>query len=223
MNEDTSRTVSVWDPVVRLGHWIIVVGFFTAYLSGDELLGVHVWAGYTVAAVVLIRVIWGFVGTKNARFAAFVRGPVTVIADIKGLVTGKAKRHLGHNPAGSAMIIALLIALTGTTASGMALYAAEDGRGPLAGVFASQSSAQTAEPRVAEVRSNRDSDDDDDERDEGREGSNQGEFMEALHSAFTYLTLALIALHILGVIASSFAHRENLVSAMITGRKRKPD
>ncbi len=220
MNVDSAKTVSVWDPIVRIGHWTIVVGFFAAYLSGDELLGVHVWAGYAVAATVLIRLIWGFVGTKNARFTSFVKGPGAVIADLKGLVSRNGKRHLGHNPAGSAMIIALFIALTGTTISGISLYAVEDGRGPLANVLASQSSVQATQPRIAEVRSDHD---EDDERDEGREANNQGEFIEEVHSAFTYLTLGLIALHILGVIASSIVHRENLVRSMITGRKRKLD
>lgn len=221
MSAATPETVSVWDPLVRVGHWTIVVGFFTAYLSGDELLSVHVWAGYVVAAVVLIRLIWGFLGTKNARFASFIKGPGAVIADLKGLISRKGKRHLGHNPAGSAMIIALLIALTGTTVSGMALYAAEDGRGPLAGVFASQSSSQTTQPRIAGARSDRD--EDEGRKDDEHDGEGSGEVLESVHSAFTYLTLGLIALHILGVLASSFVHRENLVLAMFTGRKKMSD
>ncbi|WP_297735608.1 cytochrome b/b6 domain-containing protein [uncultured Maricaulis sp.] len=223
-----AETVRVWDPIVRIGHWVIVIGFFTAYLSGDELPGIHTWAGYVVAGTVLVRVIWGLVGTRHARFSSFVTGPRGFFRYIKGLFAKKADRHLGHNPAGAAMIIALLIALTGTTVSGMALLAAEEGRGPLTGMIASQDSGATAQAGISggdEAFGDRDEhrgdgyeEDDDDTHDGG-----SGETLENLHSAFTYLTLALVALHILGVIASSLMHRENLVRAMITGRKRKSD
>jgi cytochrome b len=227
-----AETVRVWDPIVRIGHWVIVIGFFTAYFSGDELPGIHTWAGYVVAGTVLVRVIWGLAGTRHARFASFVTGPRGFIRYMKGLFAKKADRHLGHNPAGAAMIIALLIALTGTTVSGMALLAAEDGRGPLAGLIASQDSGATAQPGIpvgGEAHGDRDErrggryEEDDDEGHEGGHEGGSGETLETIHSAFTYLTLALIALHILGVIASSLIHRENLVRAMVTGRKRKSD
>lgn len=223
-----AETVRVWDPIVRIGHWVIVIGFFTAYLSGDELPGIHTWAGYVVAGTVLVRVIWGLAGTRHARFSSFVTGPRGFFRYIKGLFAKKADRHLGHNPAGAAMIIALLIALTGTTVSGMALLAAEEGRGPLAGMIASQDSGATAQAGIStesqphadrdEPHGDRYEEDDDDAHDGG-----SGETLENLHSVFTYLTLALVALHILGVIASSLMHRENLVRAMVTGRKRKSD
>ena len=221
-----AQTVLVWDPVVRIGHWVIVIGFFTAYLSGDELPDIHVLAGYTVAATVLVRLIWGIMGTQHARFSSFVAGPRGVLSYLKGLFTGTAGRHLGHNPAGAAMIIALLMALSGTTLSGMALLAAEDGRGPMAGLLASQANAVTTSTRGAEPSApltRHGSRDDDDELDDGAHGDGSGEILETFHSAFTYLTLILIALHILGVIASSVIHRENLVRAMFTGRKRPPD
>ncbi|GGE33380.1 cytochrome b561 [Marinicauda pacifica] len=211
----TPRTVRVWDPVVRLGHWIIVAAFFTAYLSGDEWAGIHIWAGYTVAAAVLVRLIWGLVGTRHARFSSFVRGPRAVMAYLKGLFSKKAERHLGHNPAGALMIVALLVSLAGTTVSGMALLAAEDGRGPLAGVIASGDGVPVERSTDVDVRR-----DGQEEGTEGHEEGGTGEIIEEVHSIFTYLTLALVALHVLGVAASSLAHRENLVRAMVTGRKR---
>ncbi|RIJ16612.1 cytochrome B [Henriciella mobilis] len=211
--EKPKETVRVWDPVVRIGHWAIVIAFFIAYLSGDEFQGIHHWAGYTVASLVVIRLVWGLLGTRHARFSSFVTGPRAVFRYLRGLMSGKADRHLGHNPAGAAMIIALLLSLAGTTLSGMSLLAVEDGRGPLAGVVATQQSS--ADP-VRETRSY--SDDDENDHEYGDDGS--GEVLETVHSAFTYLTLGLVALHILGVVASSFAHRENLVRAMFTGRKK---
>ena len=214
--EKPKETVRVWDPVVRIGHWAIVIAFFTAYLSGDEFQGIHHWAGYTVASLVVIRLVWGLLGTRHTRFSSFVTGPRAVFRYLRGLVSGKADRHLGHNPAGAAMIIALLLSLAGTTLSGMTLLAVEEGQAPLAGIVATQQDG--ADP-VRETRSYSDDDENDHEYGEhGDDGS--GEVLETVHSAFTYLTLGLVALHILGVVASSFAHRENLVRAMFTGRKK---
>ena len=102
------ESIKVWDLFVRIGHWTIVVGFAIAYLS-EDLLSLHVWAGYIVGAAVLIRIIWGFVGPRRARFSDFVHSPATVITYLINLVHLRAKRYLGHSPAGGAMVIALLL------------------------------------------------------------------------------------------------------------------
>lgn len=213
--------VKVWDPLVRIGHWVLAGGFLVAYLTGEESTDIHVVAGYVVAAVVATRLVWGVVGSHHARFANFVRGPGAVFGYLGGLFTGKAKRTVGHNPAGAAMIIALLIGVGGTAISGMALYAVEEGKGPLAG-FISVSAASAA-PEGAEAESFEDEENEHDERAtaarEGKENDAE-EMYEDVHKAFVNFTLLLIVLHIVGVIASSLAHRENLVRAMITGRKR---
>lgn len=218
-----SGPVAVWDPLVRIGHWGLVAAFFTAYIAGDDAQTVHVWAGYTVAAIVVWRIVWGVVGSRHARFTDFVRGPGAAWAYLRGMVSGRAHRHLGHNPAGGLMILALIASLAGTTLTGMSLYAVEEGRGPLAGLLAS--SGETAgegalQPFVhseAGDEAYREADDDEDEHDGG------GELLEGLHKFFVYLTLGLVGLHVLGVLASSLAHAENLVRAMITGRKRRDD
>lgn len=115
------------------------------------------------------------------------------------------------------MIIALLFSLAGTTISGMALLAVEEGRGPMAGLAAS-APAPTAPDRLA--ADDRYEDDEDDGGLAGAGEESSEELLEEIHSAFTYLTLGLIALHVFGVFASSIAHEENLVRAMITGLKR---
>ena len=122
--------VRVWDPLVRIGHWLLVAAFFTAYIAGDDAQTVHVWAGYTVAAIIAWRIVWGVVGSRHARFTDFVRGPGAAFAYLRGMASGKARRHLGHNPAGGLMILALIASLAGTTLTGMSLYAVEEGRGP---------------------------------------------------------------------------------------------
>lgn len=126
----------VWDPLVRLFHWTLAAAFSVAYLSGDELTNVHVFAGYTIAGLIGFRLIWGFVGPRHARFADFVTGPRTVWAYLVALAQGDAPRYRGHNPAGGAMILALLLMLLLATASGLFLYGADEGAGPLAGLMA---------------------------------------------------------------------------------------
>ena len=211
MSQSSPSSRQVWDPLIRIGHWTLVIAFFTAYLSGDDAFTLHKWAGYWVAGYVLFRIVWGIIGPRHARFANFVRGPRAVLGYLMGLATGKAADHTGHNPAGGAMVVALLLSLMITTSSGMALYAIEDGRGPLAGLL-----AQQAITPIVSLRG-----EDDEEHENGE--SLAGESLEGVHKASVYLTLTLIGLHLAGVVASSIAHKENLARAMVTGRKRVPE
>lgn len=64
--------VRVWDLFVRIFHWTVAIGFFVAYFSEDGPMTLHVWAGYVVGALVVLRILWGFVGPKNARFSDFI-------------------------------------------------------------------------------------------------------------------------------------------------------
>ncbi len=113
--------VRVWDPVVRLFHWTLVLSFAIAWLSAESAETLHIWAGYAAAALIAMRLVWGFVGTPHARFSSFVRSPRTVFAYVTAIATGSEARHLGHNPAGGAMIVALIVALAATAATGWML------------------------------------------------------------------------------------------------------
>lgn len=200
--------VRVWDPLIRVGHWGLVAFFATAYLSEGEPQWLHSSAGYAIAAIVAVRVLWGFVGPRRARFADFVAGPGRVFAYLRDLVSGRAARHIGHSPAGGAMTLALLFALALTAVTGMATLAVEDWQGPLAGIVTAQSlPAWTVEDE-----------DHDDHNDHG--GSDA---LEDIHEVAANATLLLILLHVAGVFLASRAHRENLVRAMIDGRKRAAD
>ncbi|MGD2055246.1 MAG: cytochrome b/b6 domain-containing protein [Gammaproteobacteria bacterium] len=130
---DLHNAVRVWDPLVRLSHWILAGAFLTAWFSGDGWLSLHVKAGYVVLGVVLVRLVWGVVGTRHARFTDFVRSPTVTLAYLKDAVAVRARRYLGHNPAGGAMVITLLASLTATAVSGLALYGYAEFSGPLAG------------------------------------------------------------------------------------------
>jgi cytochrome b len=112
-------TIKVWDLFVRVFHWSLASLFVVAYATGDEIERVHVGAGYTIAVLLVLRIVWGFVGPRHARFGNFVRPPREVLAYLRDVVLRRAPRYLGHNPAGGAMIIALLVTLSGTCVTGI--------------------------------------------------------------------------------------------------------
>ena len=204
------ESIKVWDLFVRIGHWTIVAGFAIAYLS-EDLLSLHVWAGYIVGAAVLIRIIWGFVGPRRARFSDFVHTPAAVITYLINLVHFRAKRYLGHRPTGGAMVIALLLMLAGTVVTGIMTLGADQRAGPLAPFYATSG---TGGPTAAAERLSHDL-----ELARGKDGEKSA--IGELHEVLANLTLALIAFHLVGVVLASIVHRENLVLAMITGRKRR--
>ena len=171
--------ILVWDLPVRVFHWLLVLSFGGAWLSAESerwrLL--HVSLGYTMAGLVAFRLVWGLVGSRHARFANFVRGPVAAWTYVMDLLRGRAPQHSGHNPAGALAIVGLLGLAIAVVASGWAMY--ED---------------------VAAG----------------------GEWLEEVHEAAATAMLALVGVHLLGVLVGSLAHRENLVAAMWTGRKSGP-
>ena len=130
-----TQPVKVWDPFVRIFHWTLVLSFFVAYISEEDFLDIHVFAGYTVLALVLSRLIWGLIGTHHARFSDFIYSPKTIKHFIKDTLLLKAKRYLGHNPAGGAMILLMIISLLVTTVTGIAVYGAEEQAGPMSSWF----------------------------------------------------------------------------------------
>ena len=115
--------IRVWDPLVRVFHWTLVVSLVVCWFSAQVWEDLHAWAGYVAGALALARVVWGFVGGGYARFTQFVRTPRVVFAYLAAIVRGSEARFVGHNPAGGAMIVALLIVVAATAASGYALTA----------------------------------------------------------------------------------------------------
>jgi cytochrome b len=188
---DRKGEVKVWDPLVRVLHWTLVIGFFTAYFTEGEgeTLILHTWAGYTVLGLILVRLVWGFIGTRHARFSDFVYRPAAIKAYLLDVLRLHPHRYLGHNPAGGLMIVLLIVSLLVTTLSGMALFAAEEQAGPLAGWL-------------------------------GSAGHFWAEAFEELHELFANFTVFLVVVHVTGVLVESLLHGENLVRAMWTGRKQ---
>jgi cytochrome b len=121
----------VWDPFVRAFHWTLVVGFTIAYLTEDDLLQVHVWAGYVVGILVAARVLWGLVGPAHARFSDFIYAPATAFRYARDPVLFRSQRYLGHSPGGGYMVLALLVFLAATVISGLLVYGGDQQAGPL--------------------------------------------------------------------------------------------
>ena len=111
--------IKVWDPFVRVFHWSLVSFFAIAWVTADEWDRIHEDAGYTIAVLVGLRVVWGLIGARHARFLDFVYRPSTVIGYVKDNIRLRAKRYLGHNPAGGAMVLALLLSLSVTAGTGV--------------------------------------------------------------------------------------------------------
>lgn len=170
-----SAEVRVWDPLVRVFHWSLVVAFAVAYLTEEEQERLHNFAGYVVAALVAFRLVWGVIGPRHARFTDFVYRPSAIAAYLRDLRQHKPVRVLGHNPAGGTMVVAMLVMLAVTGVTGHVLTL----------------------PGYAKAG-----------------------WLKVMHEAAANLTLALIVVHVAGVLVMSVLHCENLTRAMFTGRKR---
>jgi cytochrome b len=116
---EESATIRVWDLFTRIFHWSLVASFAIAYVSAEEIEWLHIWAGYAAAALVAMRLVWGVIGTRYARFSQFVKSPASILRYLADIVTGREARYLGHNPAGGAMVVALLVMLVAISVTGI--------------------------------------------------------------------------------------------------------
>jgi len=112
--------VLVWDAPVRIFHWLTVLSFAGAWLTAESERWrmLHVTLGYTMAGLIVFRLLWGLIGTRHARFASFVRGPAAAARYLRSLLRGQPEHHTGHNPAGSWAVYALLALGLATGVSG---------------------------------------------------------------------------------------------------------
>ncbi len=166
--------ILVWDLPTRAFHWLFALSFIAAYLSSeDDWLTFHVTFGYAALGLVAFRLLWGFAGTRYARFASFACRPARALAYLRSLAARRPEHHVGHNPAGSWAIYLLLAlgALTGTLG------------------FLTLNGPQA------------------------------WKWLKDVHQVMGNVMLGVVCAHIAGVIAGSFAHKENLARAMVDGYK----
>ncbi len=111
LKDDKMKKLKIWDPFVRIFHWSLVIGFAVNALVLKEDSNAHIWVGYAIVALVVARILWGFVGTRNARFSAFTPNRDQVIGQISDIATRRRTTHLGHSPLGALMIFNLIISI----------------------------------------------------------------------------------------------------------------
>jgi len=187
--EQENKQIKIWDVPVRLFHWTLVLGCVLAYISAEVgILDAHVLIGYFLIALLVFRVLWGFIGTQYSRFRSFLFSPAETMGYVKAIRAGQPTHYYGHNPAGALMVFGLLALLAAIFMSGLVTLATVDYEGPLL-FLANQVSDDTSY------------------------------FFRHAHDFFVDVALLLIPLHLLGVIAGSIQHKENLARSMVTGMK----
>ena len=195
-----------WDPLLRLAHWGIAGVVIANYAFTKEGGSVHIALGWAGMALLLLRLIWGFVGPREARFASFPPNPMAALRHLGGLLRGKAPQYPSHNPAGALMAYALwaclaVLMLTGLGMSGLSPFAQADLE---AAVAEGDWSVLVEEDGDAEGE------------------SPYGDVLEEVHEVAANLILILALLHVTGVAVESRALRRNLLAPMlITRRGRK--
>src|SRR5689334_18987410 len=142
--------VRVWSPVIRIGHWTLVTAFAIAYLTEDDLLTVHSWAGYVAAGAVLVRLVWGIIGPEQDRPSHFLCPPREVLRYLGDALRLRSKRYLSHSPAGAVMGLALLASMAATAGTGMVLLAQTKNAGPLAPWFGQTAGLSLVAPAYAD-------------------------------------------------------------------------
>jgi len=195
-----------WDPLLRLAHWGIAGVVLANYAFTKEGGSVHIALGWAGMALLLLRLIWGFVGPRGARFASLPPNPMAALRHLGGLLRGKAPQYPSHNPAGALMAYALwaclaVLMLTGLGMSGLSPFAQADLEAAVAegdwSVLVEEDGDAEGESPYADV-------------------------LEEVHEVAANLILILAFLHVAGVAVESRALRRNLLAPMlITRRGRK--
>ena len=194
---DFNRTMllpmRVWDAPTRLFHWAIVLLVALSYASVQAgWLRVHLLSGYAVLALLIFRVVWGFVGSETARFGQFLASPAKALRHLAGFRQPAPDTQVGHNAAGGWMVLAMLVLLGVQTVSG--LFNTEEYGATYAAAGALEKYVSEGASRAAGI----------------------------VHAVVFNLLLALIVLHIAAVLAYRLVRRHDLVRPMITGIKRLP-
>ncbi len=129
--------VRIWDLPTRVFHWSFATACIVAWVTGNDAryTDIHLYAGYLAFALLLFRLVWGFVGGRYARFAQFITGPGKLIEHLRHIVDRNHDHGRGHNPAGAVAVVLLLGLVLALCVTGLIVLGGEEGFGPLAGLF----------------------------------------------------------------------------------------
>ena len=190
--------IHVWDPIVRIGHWLLVLCFGAVYFYADKF-PLHVYAAYVIMAYMLFRIVWGFVGPRPARFSAFLYGPKTLMKYSIDSVVGHPMHTISHNPLGGLMVVGLILSMLVSGVLGIMVYSAGQEMGILGDRIPSD--WETELMIVALF---------------GKEFTFG---LKELHIWSGNLAACLVVAHFLGNLWSTAVHRYRPVVGMITGVK----
>lgn len=113
-----NEKIRVWDPVVRMIHWTVVLGVFANLTVLRETRDIHQIVGYVVFGAVICRIVWGLLARGHARFSTFAPTPTKVLRYLRAMTERREARYVGHNPAGSLMMFGLMFLLLMISATG---------------------------------------------------------------------------------------------------------
>lgn len=112
------KRLYVWDPLVRLFHWSLVAAFAANAFVTRPGKEAHELIGYAVAGLIALRLVWGLIGPRHARFADFPPSPAGAIGQLRQMATGRREVHAGHSPLGALMIYNLLLTMAAIALTG---------------------------------------------------------------------------------------------------------
>lgn len=198
-----------WDPLVRLTHWLIAAAILVNALLSEEGSSLHVWVGYAAGALLALRLVWGLVGPRPARFSAFPPTLARAWRHVGEIVRGGRSDHVSHNPLGALMVYALWATLAVVVGSGLAM---DQGRGfaegPAFGANVAEAPRHEAEDEAEGHGGGEEA---------GEEEVWEEEVWEEVHEAAANILFVLAALHVVGVAFETRRRGPGLVRAMITG------
>lgn len=125
--------VLIWDLPTRIFHWLLTIGFFISAafsVTADEdspLFSAHMIIGIMLGVMVLLRIVWGFVGTQYARFSSFLFSPLSLMRYVFGALSGSEPRSIGHNAGSSYAIFAMLGLVLATAVTGLMISNGNEG------------------------------------------------------------------------------------------------
>ena len=185
------QRVKVWDPFVRIWHWLIAFTVITGWLLGEfrtfSVMQWHIYCGYATGTLLALRLFWGFAGPASAKFRAFQFSLKQLVGYTKTIIHRHPSYRAGHNPLGSISVIIIMVLLITQVMTG--LFSEDDGlfySGPFADMLSSKMIVK----------------------------------MTAIHNLVAKLLLAFVLLHIAAVLFYLYWKKENLIKPMITGYKR---